>query len=378
MGAGTSTKSGGAGVRNRREQRRQALVLEMILARPKIHAQRLLSTFIFAVASLATRAPWAQPAASPDRVLSEQQRRDAYERGHDAVAAGNFAEAHRIFAELWADRKTYDVAGFLGQVELELHRYRDAAEHIAFSIQHWPPRENLDTLANVKAGLEQARREVATITLEVEPRTAEIIVDGRSLGRATDLSPQIFLEPGRHTIEAKLESHTDAVRTIEPPRGSDLIVELVLGAATGQASLPASEPKGVGHRRSLESPQPASDAFDATPAWVLGGVGLAGFAAGVGFTLKANAAQDDIDRLFAAVGEGGCGTAAAPPQCVELREAAESKDSATNLSYVMYSLGAVSIAAAVTYLVWPRKPRPSVGVTWLPRSGAFTTLHTAF
>jgi len=78
----------------------------------------------------------------------ETRVRSLYRKAAAAFGAGKYEDAQVLLLEAWHLRRSYDVAAALGQAELELKRYRDAAEHLQYAVKNFAPvksEKNLDT-----------------------------------------------------------------------------------------------------------------------------------------------------------------------------------------------------------------------------------------
>src|SRR4051812_3214438 len=58
--------------------------------------------------------------------------------GNKAFKAGKFAEAVKAYAQAFALKKLYDIAGNLAMAEFAQGKTRDAAEHLAFALRLFP------------------------------------------------------------------------------------------------------------------------------------------------------------------------------------------------------------------------------------------------
>ena len=66
---------------------------------------------------------------------------ELFEQAVTAYDAGRLADAEAKLAEAWGLKRTHDIAGNLGVVELKLGKYPEAATHLAWALQHFPPTE---------------------------------------------------------------------------------------------------------------------------------------------------------------------------------------------------------------------------------------------
>ncbi|WP_234022771.1 tetratricopeptide repeat protein [Sorangium cellulosum] len=101
-----------------------------------------------------------------------------------ALDAANLPPAMKLDrAEL--DRGAFDpaeLAGELGLCELELRKYRDAAEHLTWSLERdWALPSQLQQRFLI--GQRKAAFYVAELMLSVDPPDAEVFIDGKPIGR---------------------------------------------------------------------------------------------------------------------------------------------------------------------------------------------------
>src|SRR6185437_12371405 len=112
-------------------------------------------------------------------------------------------------------------------VEYHLGKYRDAAEFFEFTLRNFPVTAKADRRVAAQKKLDEVRKLVASVTVDVSKQRAEVRVDGKPIG-VSPLPSEVFLEPGAHTIEARLEGHEPATQTIQADKGSAQTIKLVL------------------------------------------------------------------------------------------------------------------------------------------------------
>jgi tetratricopeptide (TPR) repeat protein len=263
--------------------------------------------------------------------------RALYKKAAEAFEASQYTEARRLLLDAWAVRHSYDVAASLGDTEIKLGLFAEAAEHLSFSVRNFPPLENEQALANVRKQLEIARREVASFVVRVNEPGAEIRADQRLIG-TSPLSGPVFLPPGRHTVEAR--------------KGAAVVSETVAGEASKET--PVALHLGV-----TELPPPPPDEAaprSIVPLIVGGAVFAVGLTAGIAFKLAANADEADASELRDRLGPGGCvGEAGASHDCAALRSEVDSADTMNALSTAGFVVAGVAVVATpVSWLLWPR------------------------
>ncbi len=313
------------------------------------------------------------PGAAGAQPRDHGERQQAYNRGKTAVTAGDWQAALAIFQELWTEQRTYDVALMLGQVELALERYRDAAEHLSYGLANLPPREKTTTSERSAEFLKVARSHVGTLAIRVNKPNALVTVNGRDVGRSP-LSGDVFCEPGPQDVVASLDSGAPVRQTVDVAAGAEKAVELTLAEpehpmlsepapeeASGSGSGTASQDAFAGDLN--HSPQ---DATTDRPRLIVSGtiaaVGLGTLGVGAVFHAKAAAADDDVARLqddaTEQFGPGGC---AIPPGqssavCKDVQSASDDQRRAGKTANVLYVTGGVLVVGAVaTYLLWPKE-----------------------
>jgi tetratricopeptide (TPR) repeat protein len=315
----------------------------------------------------------AQPPAQPTDALKLDHERAlrAYQKGNRALRQGRYADAEAAYLEAWSIVKAYDVAANLGLVALKLHRPRDAAERLAYSLRAAPLDVDRKKAARVRELLAEAKQQVGT--LEVPPLVSEIAlrIDGAYV-KSSSLPQEVFVDPGTHRVVVQRQGYADAVVTIEARPGSVHEVSLAL------APLPPPVPPSAPAPRA-----PPAARRSVAPLLVLGGTSAAWLAAGIGMTVVSNDASDEADAQREALGiaAGQCG---APPasftsRCANLAAATSRHDRLGAAAGVAYAASAALALGTVTYALWPRStPAQTGSVRALPEllaGGAGLTLR---
>src|SRR5690606_31230036 len=198
--------------------------------------------------SLALLPQPAGAASSPEaaRADSTERARDLFERGIAAWDANQLEEALVLLTESWELSRSFDGGGSLGQVEELLGRHRDAAEHLHHSLRNFPVGESRELRANIEATLQKAMAQVGSVRVLVDEPQARLIVDGEDVGEAPG-DGYVFVEPGAHTILARLGARTSETRTLEVQAGGKYVVDLALAP---EAMPPARAPGALTQGRS--------------------------------------------------------------------------------------------------------------------------------
>ncbi|WP_437574835.1 hypothetical protein [Sorangium sp. So ce887] len=189
------------------------------------------------------------PKAKPSHGSSVK---DPVRRGRLARNAGRWIEAHAAYKAAFeaadpttsTERERAEIAGELGLCEVALHRYRDAAEHLAKSLEQ---REALPEALErrFEAGQREAVKRVATLALSVDPPDAEVLIGGERIGR-TARTYTLFFEPGKHImVRARAPGHADAFQGFLGVVGAEHQMTLELSRAAASSAKEASSAKGT-------------------------------------------------------------------------------------------------------------------------------------
>ncbi|XXX73950.1 tetratricopeptide repeat protein [Sorangium sp. So ce134] len=185
-----------------------------------------------------------------------------------ARAAGRWTEAYDAYkAALDAaepssttERERAEIAGELGLCALMLRRYRDAAEHLAWSLEQ---REALPVALQLRFedGLRKATTHVATLLLAVDPPDAEVLVDGKSVGR-TARTHKLFFEAGQHMVRARAPGREESLQmfTAMPGQEHEMLMQLPRSSGSTKEvaeAAPKEAPKALSSTLAVRSQAPS-------------------------------------------------------------------------------------------------------------------------
>jgi hypothetical protein len=327
-------------------------------------------------------------AETPGNVATERAR-ELFLEGVKAAQAAQWRQAYASFLSAWSLKKHYQIAANLGDCELRLHLYRDAAEHLAFSLREFPVDASEDERAQTAAQLTRARAKVASVRLDVDVIGVEILVDGRPIGLTPLLDP-IFVDPGEHLIEAKSSAGNGRSQSVTLAAGEEIAIELKVGpvraAPSPVASQPvASRPAASPLRIAPPSPTPAVGRVAPMVIYFGAALSVAAVGVGVGFTLSA--ASKSAERTARIQGLPGTNACGGGSPYVEDCNAIE-QSSATERTYRGFAIGSFAVggalaAATLALALWPKPSRYSAAAPHLSlhlegHSGAFGTWTMAF
>lgn len=171
--------------------------------------------------------PPARASAQPSPAKAHDRADVLFEEASTAYDARRYAEAEAKLTEAWALRKTHDIAGNLGLVELRLGKHAQAAEHLAWALLHIPPSEADRVRCGYQEEFDNAKAGAATLRVRVNVRGAEVSVNGRAVGEAP-LAEEVYAGAGSVTVAAKLAGFVTAQASVMVAKGETREVTLVL------------------------------------------------------------------------------------------------------------------------------------------------------
>ena len=272
-------------------------------------------------------APGAEKTAMTDKA------RQLFQEGVAAYGKGKIQEAYASFLAAWSLNPHWQIAANLADIELELHKNREAAEHASYYRKHAPA----DRRENAEAQAKRALALVGTLAIEVDTAGPDVLVDDVEVGRAP-LGEPVFLEPGPHRVVARFPGRPDAVQAVTLAAGGSERVSLKV--------LKNEQP----------DPRVAPGATGPSMPIVITGGALAavGLIVGTALTVAANGKASSADTLRSMVGSNSActGTAAGSnPNCAQLTNALNGHDAFTKGAFASFVIGGAFAAATVGLVV---------------------------
>lgn len=261
-----------------------------------------------------------------------------FENGNRRFDEGDLTGAEAAYEEAFALKRSFDIAANLGAVELDQGKSREAAEHFAFALSTFPASGSSEKRAALEERLDTSRKKIGTLAVTVDPAEAELTVDGKT----PNVSPYrswIFVEPGRHRIEATRPGFDPAEQEYVAHAGQIFEVSLVLHPSQAPVTA-APQPAPA------DAPSP-SEGAPLWPAFVGAGLTLALVGVGVGFTVAGSSSESDADARRSELADQGV---TCPGGCPELVELYGDADSAYNTGVVFFVASGVVAAATLGYL----------------------------
>ncbi len=313
---------------------------------------RSLPAFLVSVAMSLSAPAYAQPG-------DQQARLEAFTRAQDAIAAKKWSDARRILTDLWNDARTYDVALSLGQVEIKLLEYRNAAEHLAFGLRNVPPRESAELTRRSTELLDLAKEQVGTVRVLVSSPKAEVFAGSSSLG-TSPLESEIYLEPGAHAIRAQLGNDAVDEKKIDIQAGRAYVIALDPRTAQTTSADPAAPlaPANADENPQANPSTPREGKSNTLPL-ILGGGAVVGLGVGVGFLVAAGGKESQRDDILDGIpGTNRCGPGTPnESECARAEQLNDDASTFRTIGFVGLGVGIVAAGAAVAFLVWPNDDR---------------------
>lgn len=296
-------------------------------------AKALLCAVILAIVA-SPRGVGAEPKSSVTAQVGQ-----LFEQAQAAFAKGDKKGAYDAYKAAWALQKSYDIAANLGVVELKLGKHRDAAEHLAYSLDNFPPTGEEAHQKATEKKLAEAVKEIGRLHVQVSVPGASVTVNGAPAG-AAPIAATIFVEPGSTVVEAKLAGYIDARKQLALNKGGEETVSLTL------VPLPPA-------RRSI------------VPGAVMGGLAGAALVTGVVLEVVAANKRSSVETTSAAILDArrSCITSAAnyDARCADLTDSAHGSDRLHDAGIGVLVGAGVLAAGTVAYLLWPAPAQGRVG-----------------
>lgn len=310
---------------------------------------------------------------------------DHIRAGDRARLAGRWAEAAVAYqaalqaakAEGLPEEKRAPILGELGVCEEALGKHRDAAEHLDLAL------EQRNTLSpeqrrRFEAAQSKAENQVSWLVISVDPPDAEVLVDGKSIG-ASKPSHIVFVEPGRHTVRARLTGHAEAVNAVDAPkaRWSGVWLRLSRAPRTLSQAAPKAGPRALTSSRA-GAPAPVTSAGRTAKTWrTVGIVTTASLAVlGTSFLIGDTVLDDQVEERASKIRERGgpwaCRGEVFREDCEDLHTIASARDVLNPLA-VWSLIGAGVVGGATLSSFWwapAEPPRARAQIRVVPTASA--------
>ncbi|HZF55832.1 MAG TPA: hypothetical protein VE093_44760 [Polyangiaceae bacterium] len=270
---------------------------------------------------------------------SEKTAEDYLHEGFRFERENSLSKAAEAYANAWAINKKKKKSDHvnvsnLGNVELDLGRARDAAEHLACAIESWPDaakKQSMKDLGEVKNRLAEAKKRVGTV------RVRAVADDGR-------LADELDIWAADKLLGDFCPVHVDEVYLAPSSKPQLLTVELSgCEKHMQQVTLQSGE--------SIDVPVTLKCRKD--PPWLAigieAGVAATGGAVGLGMFLKYKGEDDEANtlwrELYARGGNSACYNGANKADCEELKSADKAARTSLDVTKVAFTVGGIAALA---------------------------------
>lgn len=231
--------------------------------------------------ALAEPAAPTEPAADADKAAAAARADQLAREGVEAAGKDDLKTARDKLAQAFKLKPAYDIAGNLGGVEYGLGRYREAAEHLSFSLRMYPDTGNPEQRAQTEKFLNEARAKVCAVTLEGAPAGASMLIDG-SRSAALDQSRH-YLDPGQHTLSLRAPGYEPLRKQYTCKAGDGAGLRMQMERVKASTPSKTGEDKGD---------------LPLWPVLVGGGVALASAGLGTGMWFGHQGMEEDANALW--------------------------------------------------------------------------------
>lgn len=322
-----------------------------------MHIQRaLLSTVLVLTLPLAPAFAQTAPTSRAEADPMSDKAVELFNEGKKLFRDGKYGQAEAAFEAAWAIAlKSKGIAANLGEAEMHLGKFREAAEHLTISLRLAAPDDS--QRPRTAANLATVKAKIATLTVKTNVDGAEIFVNGKKVADAPLLDP-IFVDPGKVKLRVRLEGYLSWEKEIDATAGQELPLDVTM-------ERPAPVPPVTASATALVPPPPPPRSK--VPAFVAGGVGLIGIAVGAGLHVGAGGKRIEGDQLLANTQRAAGAQVVCPgrAECAQIKQLRQDKDALANGGTGALIAGGVALVGAAVYFFWPApKPAPSTA-SWM-------------
>lgn len=151
--------------------------------------------------------------ASPVQASNKEDAKKHFKAGLTLFKAEDYDAAA---AEFEVSAALYETKGGLYNLAncyRALHRYGDALDVLEKVAANYKGKLDKEMSDDVQLQIKELRAVVAALTVSVDKSGAQIVVDGKEVGRSPLLEP-LLLAPGEHIVEVSLQDHDSIKRKI--------------------------------------------------------------------------------------------------------------------------------------------------------------------
>jgi hypothetical protein len=274
-------------------------------SRPRRPLAALLTLAVALTPALApTRHARADEPTAPSPTAPAPSADDLFRRAGQLYDAAEYAAAHALYEQVFAHKKTHDVAAMLAQTELKLGRPCDADAHLTFAVETFPPSLADERRARVLRAQADVKKRIGTLRVDTVPASARVLVDFQPFPRDPSQHPAC-LAAGDHLVFVEHDGHAVERRTVTVDPGADVALTVELrrvSVPTAPSPSPPTLFTDLRPARPLASGPP--DVASPVALGVLATGASALVAASILLPL-AQARADEADRLASHIASGG-------------------------------------------------------------------------
>ena len=160
--------------------------------------------------------------------LTGTKAKELYQQANALYMEEKYAPAYILYKAAWDLRHHYKIAANLGICEFALRKYRDSAEHLAFSLQEMPRDAPAEERKYYNEQQIEAVKHVGTLEIHIaDAGAADVFIDDKPIGKAPLKGP-IYVEPGQRTVHArnKLSSGSELVN-LKPGTSKSIVLHVL-------------------------------------------------------------------------------------------------------------------------------------------------------
>jgi hypothetical protein len=302
------------------------------------------------------------------------------------MTEAKYEDARQALLKAWHIRPSADVGAVLGQSEILTERFRDAAEHLDWSVRNFPPARSEKTLQSTQSMFAEAKRHVASVQVKVDRDGMTIRLDGSAVA-TSPLESSLYVEPGQHQFAVGANDSNAKAILADP--GHEYALEFTVAESTPAPAANATTTEAALVKPPANATPPAGADFkwtprDMTPVYLSLGIGGAltagSLVAALVFHGHASSKESQAHELSNRA--GNC-QGARTPDCIQLGSLLDDRNRANSRAEVFVAATAVLAVTTgvVTYLVWPTSSQQtpkSQPIAWATPSSAGLGLSGAF
>lgn len=299
---------------------------------------------------------------------------DLLRSGAEAASAKRWEACATALTEAAALDDAPKTWGDLGLCEEQASRFALAHTHLRRAMESAPPQVTKEPWTRYQTALARIKERVALLVVTTFPPSAKVVIDGRPVGVADGRA--FAIEPGAHTIAARLEGYEDASDKLTARARDQPSMHLHLTEKPKTPVLPVVKARTEPPSKALYEPHPRSLARLFVPAPTARGflVGLTYATASATLASGAVWIGLEVDRasLSGRLDRRACSPATSPQPvlCGTLQERFAQRNTAADFTLGLgIASGVVVAATAVAMGVEWSNVRTAMGPLVLPNGG---------